>query len=201
MGYRGTPKSDHLDHLIKLTWVELRQDRLSLTELGRALLADAERTDVVDSDGAVVVLDSEDPFAYGKLIAHLVKAGDGLLIDPYFRVEQLLTILIHTDITRVLLSKQHKGSREDRTAIRVALSSAPLPRNIEIRASSDDALHDRLVVGENGVWLLGASLNSVLGSSANTMMISVPESAARTLREFANKIWNEAEPVEADVVG
>jgi hypothetical protein len=75
-----------------------------------------------------------------------------------------------------------------------SLDSASLPRPIEIRASADTAIHDRLIVGEHGeVWSLGASLNSI--GSVNTMIIPVPEVGATALRAQAEELWGKAEPV------
>jgi len=141
-GAFGTSMSNHLKHLVSLGWIENNQDRLSLTTLGRALLLSADRSESVDSDASVIILDSEDQFAYAKLIGYLNQAGEGLLLDPYFRIDQLMTILNGTSLTRVLISKQHKNSKADRAALAVALQSPALPRNIEIRASSDAAVHE-----------------------------------------------------------
>jgi hypothetical protein len=187
------PRRDTLDHLVALRWIT-GEPRLRLTELGRALLGAAERASAVEGEAGVVVLDRADPFSYARLIGHLAKAKEGLLVDPYFRIDQLMTILNSTSITRVLLSKQHKGSTEARAALAVALDSPSLPRRIEIRATSDPGLHDRLIVGEDGeVWTLGASLNSV--ATTSTVIVPVPQAGADALRQQAEKLWGDAEQV------
>jgi hypothetical protein len=183
-----------LDHLVVLRWVT-GTPRLRLTELGRALLGAAERAAAAEGEADVVVLDREDPFAYPRLIGHLVKAKEGLLVDPYFRIDQLMTILNNTSIARVLISKQHNRSREDRAALAVALDNPSLPRSIEIRATNDRGLHDRLIVGEDGeVWTLGASLNSV--ATTSTVIVPVPQAGADALRQQAEKLWDTAEQVQ-----
>src|SRR6202012_1186948 len=106
------------------------------------------------------------------------------------------TILTGTSICRILMSKQHKNSTADRAELAIALASPALPRKIEIRASSDDALHDRLVVGEDGrVWVLGTSLNSV--GHVNTALIPLPSNGSAPFRELAQRLWDGAEPVIA----
>jgi hypothetical protein len=183
-----------LEHLEHLGWISSLDERVRLTDLGRAILHSAERGDLTEPEASAVILDSQDPFAYAKLVGHLTKAGAGLLVDPYFRLGQLMAMLSGTTISRVLISKQHKSSKVDRAELKIALDSASLPRPIQIRASADTAIHDRLIVGENGeVWTLGASLNSV--GHVNTMIIPVPEAGATALRVQAEGLWGKAEPV------
>jgi hypothetical protein len=158
------------------------------------LLASAEIAESVETEGAVMMLDTEDQFAYAKLIGHLNQAGEGLLVDPYFRLPQLMTVLNGTNLSRILISKQHKSSKADRAELMIALESPALPRKIEIRASSDDALHDRLIVGDDGrVWVLGTSLNSV--GHVNTALIPLPSTGSTPLRALAESLWENAEPV------
>lgn len=183
-----------LEHLEHLAWISSLDERLRLTDLGRALLRGADQEDIIEPEASAVILNSQDPFAYAKLVGHLAKAGAGLLVDPYFRLGQLMTILNGTSISRVLISKQHKRSKADRAELEIALDSASLPRPIQIRASGDTAIHDRLIVGEHGeVWSLGASLNSI--GSVNTMIIPVPEVGATAIRAQAEELWGKAELV------
>lgn len=189
-----------LEHLLTLRWISDSEDRVSLTTLGRALLTSAEIVESVDADGTMMMLDTEDQFAYAKLIGYLNQAGEGLLVDPYFRLPQLLTILNGTSLSRIMLSKQHSRSKADRAELMIALQSPALPRKIEIRASSDNALHDRLIIGEDDkVWILGTSLNSV--GSVNTSIIPVPTEGGGPLRDLAERLWANAEPVVSSDVG
>lgn len=181
----------NIDHLEDLGWIKGCPYELTITKLGRAILAAADRAQDTE-EGSVVILDSDDQFAYAKLIGHLTQAGQGLLVDPYFRLAQLMTILDGTKLSRILLSKQHKSSSRDRAELQMALASPALPRSVEIRASDDDALHDRLIVDEGGeVWVLGASLNSV--GRANTVIVRIPAEGAPSLREKASRLWEQAD--------
>jgi hypothetical protein len=186
--------NNQLKHLVMLGWIAESQGRLSITPLGRALLTSAEAVESAETEGVVMVLDTDDQFAYAKLIGHLNQAGEGLLVDPYFRLPQLMTILTGTSINRVLISKQHRTSRVDRAELTVALASPALPRKIEIRASSDDAQHDRLIVGEDGkVWMLGSSLNSV--GRVHTALVPLPFNESAPFRDRAQRLWDAAEPL------
>ena len=185
-----------LQHLSMLGWVAESQGRLSITPLGRALLTNAEATESAETEGVVMMLDTDDQFAYAKLIGHLNQAGEGLLVDAYFRLPQLMTILTGTSINRILISKQHSNSKADRAELGIALASPALPRTIDIRASSDDALHDRLIVGDDGkVWVLGTSLNSV--GRVHTALIPLPFNESAPFRERAQRLWDSAEPLLA----
>jgi hypothetical protein len=186
-------RGDTAEHMLKLGWLS-DSPRLRLTDLGRALLGAADRAEPGEGEASIVVLDSEDPFAYARLIGHLAKAKQGLLVDPYFRIDQLMTVLNSTSIMRILVSKQHAKSKEDRAALAVALDSPSLPRTIEVRATNDPALHDRLIVGEDGeVWTLGASLNSL--ATTSTVIVPVPPAGAAALRQQVGALWDGAEGV------
>ena len=192
-GLLASGRSDALSHMVSLRWIT-NGSRLKVTALGRALLGAANRAIKVDGEASIVILDSKDPLSYARLIGYLTRAKEGLLVDPYFRVGDLMTILNSTSIARILISKQHKGSGEDRTALAVALDSPSLPRNVEIRATGDSSLHDRFIVGEDGeVWTLGASLSSVATSS--TVIVPVPQAGAEALRRQSEDWWDQAEQV------
>jgi hypothetical protein len=185
-GMFGT-RSNILDHMVGLHWI-IESPLLTITQLGRALLGAANRAEVVEGEAGIVVLDRKDPFSYARLIGHLARAKEGLLVDPYFRIDQLMTVLNSTSIARILVSKQHKSSKADIAALAIALDSPSLPRDIQIRATSDQSLHDRLIVGEDGeVWTLGASLNSV--ATTSTVIVPVPQVGAEALRQQAEEFW------------
>jgi hypothetical protein len=196
LGSSTVTGEDQLQHLSMLGWVTESQGRISIAPLGRALLTSAEAVESAETEGVVIMLDTDDQFAYAKLIGHLNQAGEGLLVDAYFRLPQLMTILTGTGISRILMSKQHKSSRADRAELTIALTSPALPRTIEVRASSDDALHDRLIVGDDGkVWILGTSLNSV--GQVHTALIPLSFNNSVPFRERAERLWDAAEPLLA----
>ena len=189
----GEPESV-VDHLVRLGWLAKRSDGLELTPLGRALLLAAERIEE-RSEAGVVVLDSRDPLAPGRLMGELAGFGRTLLIDPYFKIDSLFPLLELTDVDRVLMSKRQKDSRQVRAQIATVLASSQLPRPIEMRAGDDQDQHDRFVLAEDGrVFTIGTSLSGVGGSI--TLLCPIPEAAAAAVRTRADEWWS-AEPLQA----
>lgn len=186
------PEETSIDHLIRIFWIR-NDNGLRLTRLGEAMLAEAQRVKPAD-ESTVVILRSTDRFAYARLVGQLASVGEAFLVDPYFRLDQLETIFESTGITRILISKQYKGSSQARAGLRAALPSLISEAPIEIRASPDQALHDRMLIAETGdVFMLGASLNTV--GVANTVFMRVPEPAAAALRTQVEDLWQSAEVV------
>ncbi|MDB5178230.1 MAG: hypothetical protein JWN01_173 [Patescibacteria group bacterium] len=191
----GVPGEDAVEHLLRLGWLSGDETGLSLSPVGQALLGAAERSDLQIGEGSVVVLSGEDPFAYARLIGFIAKLGPVLLVDPYFRLDQFIQVVTNTAVDRVLISKQHKGSKEDIAALRVGLDSKSLPRSIELRASTDSALHDRMIVTKTGdVYTLGSSLSSI--GSHTTVLTPVPSLGAQALQATAEKWWKDAEIID-----
>lgn len=186
---------DDVAHAQRLLWLS-PGDRLSLTRLGAALLRSGERSQVDQASVDVLELGREDPLAYPRLVARLASSGTALLVDPYLRLEQLHDLVVETEVSRVLISKQQKASREIRAGIATYLGSPRVARTIEVRASADNDVHDRVLVEDNGsVYLLGYSLNGIKAGAASTMLVRLPDAAAGGQRERAEAWWADAEPV------
>jgi len=113
------PVETLLEHLIRLTWLEEVPapsgggPGLRLTNLGRALLRDAEADDHVDEDVKVVLLGKEGPLAYPTLVGQLAAAGRGLLVDAYLKLADVHTIVVSTQLTRLLVS----GKRNNQSVL------------------------------------------------------------------------------------
>ncbi|WDZ85395.1 hypothetical protein [Micromonospora cathayae] len=111
-GVRETTEEHPVDHLVRIKWISASEDeRLQLTRLGDALFKDTQRALDQDERSPVVVLETTDRFAYARLIGEIARLGDAFLVDPYFRLPQLETVLQSTRIKRVLISKQYKTAR------------------------------------------------------------------------------------------
>lgn len=191
-----------IDHLIRLTWLETVSvsgiGGLRLTGLGRALLRDHEKDGVTQPDVSVVVLESNDPLAYPLLVGQLAEAGEGLLIDPYLKIDNLHRIVISTRLTRLLVSGRHNGP--EIAAMQTYLDSKSLPRHIEVRSSTE--LHDRILLSDDGAVLtLGTSLNSI--GRTTTVLTPMPSGTDDFLRETYERIWGNGalvgpQPVEPE---
>lgn len=189
-------------HLIRLMWLEevtvSGKAGLRLTQLGRALLRDHEMDDVTQADVSVVVLESNDPLAYPLLVGQLAEAGEGLLVDPYLKVDGLHRIIQSTRLTRLLVTGKHNAS--EIAAMQTYLDSPSLARRIEMRSSTE--LHDRiLLTDDETVFTLGTSLNSI--GRTTTVFTPMPPTAGDVLRAKYEEIWDTGslvgpQPVESE---
>lgn len=186
------PAETFTDHLLRLGWLESTEpDSLSVTALGRALLRSVMLEDSENIGAETVILGRDDALAYPKLIHALAEAGDGLVVDPYARVDQLLPILQSTSISRVLVSDAVNQS--DRVAMGVLIQSGVSVRPFELRSASKGALHDRYIVGET-IRTIGTSMATV-GGKYTTILSPLPEVAADEMRSEIEAWWSAAQPV------
>lgn len=176
-------------------WVRLgANDSVEVTTMGRALLRALNVPAIEADDSAVVevVLDPSNPFAYAQALNSLTTADDALLVEPYFRLDQLQDIAELTNITRVLLGPGVKP--KDRKILAVGLAALEPERSLEVRAA--DNLHDRYLIpaSEGPVLMLGASLGGI-GKKVSTITPIGPE-ASRALRVAHEEMWTSAKVVE-----
>jgi hypothetical protein len=188
------PAETMIEHLVRLTWLEevpAPHDEdlgLRLTALGRALLRDAEAGEETDEDVSVVVLGKEDPLAYPILVGQFAAAGTGLLVDPYLKLADLHTIVVSTQLTRLLMSGK-TNNRGVVASLEAYLGSQSLARPVEVRSSTE--LHDRVLVADDGdVLTVGTSLNGV--GRTTTVMTPIPSPARESLRDEYERLWSEA---------
>lgn len=200
-----TPAETMIGHLVRLTWlaeVALPGDGepgLRLTELGRALLRDAESGDDSDEDVTVVVLGREDPLAYPILVGQLAAAGPGLLVDPHLKLADLHMIVVSTQLTRLLVSGK-TNNRGEVASMQAYLGKGSLSRRVQVRSSTE--LHDRVLLADDrDVITVGTSLNGV--GRTTTVMSPLPSPARDSLRDEYERLWADAslvgpEPDEED---
>lgn len=198
-----------VDYLLRMGWVAAVKARLRLTNLGSSLLAglraDGKTRPVgrVD-DVSVTVLDPDDPFVYEAATRRIAEAGDGILVDPYFKAGSLSWLLNATNITRLLVGHSKPVQKGELELIRLALhgiETAGEPRKIEIRATTSKALHDRCIVPDAGVTLLLGTSVTGIGHHLSSIL-PMPEKASTPYRAHIRKIWAAAGRVEsAAIVG
>lgn len=195
-----TPAESVLEHLLRLTWLTTARGQpgtegLRLSDLGQALLQDAERGETEQEDVSVVVLGREDPLAYAQVMGQFAAAGAGLLVDPYLKLNDLHMILLSTRLTRLLVSGKH--NEREIGALRTYLASGSLSRRIEVRSSTK--LHDRVLLADEGdVLTIGTSLNGV--GRTTTVMTPIPTPAREALSEEYARLWDEADLVGPEPV-
>jgi len=196
-GYITEEAENAVEHLLRIGWLIGGPGYgLYITELGTALLREADSDAQAEADVSVVVLGRDDPLAYPQLIGQLNKAGTGMIVDPYMRVEQLHHVVTHTELTRVLTSTPGPSGgrrRADLATMAVYLGSSSI-RSIEVRQA--EGLHDRLVIHHDGsVDTLGTSMNSV--GRHTTVYTPMLGPAAASLSEEYEGVWKGAEILTA----
>jgi hypothetical protein len=96
-----------------------------------------------------------------------------------------------------LVSKQYKDRTEVRACGAIYLGSLARDRELQVRASADPDVHDRMTLDSGGeVHLLGHSLNGIENGSASTVLIRLPSSAAPGQAQKIKEWWTSAEPIE-----
>lgn len=193
LGERIVAQETFTDYMARLGWVTIDSRHIELSNMGRALLnalnapAIEETADVFE-----IVLDPADPFAYAQALGLMSSVKNALLVEPYFRLDQLMDVAPFDNITRVLLGSRLKPREYD--VLATGLAALPSGRKLEIRKVRD--LHDRyLIPAEAGhVLMLGASLGGI-GKKVSTMT-TLGEVASRALREAHEELWRGAEVVQ-----
>lgn len=185
----------HVAYLERQGWLRDKGNGLmQISALGQALLKALNTPDLASGgDLFELVLDPDDPFAYAQAMRRLSHVDDGLLIEPYFRLDQLIDISPMEGITRVLVSTQ-LGWR-DYEAVAMGLGALEEDRELEVRKAHD--LHDRYLIprGDGNALMLGVSLGGV-GKKISTLT-ELGDVATTALRDAYEAVWDSAERIEA----
>lgn len=185
------------DWFIRLNWAQLDNPEdsdsgIRLTSLGHTLLRDLDTPPppMPDESSSELVLDPNDPLSYAHLIGRINSIGDNvLLVDPYFRTDQLGDIL-PGNVTRVLTS--HKISRNEIERLRLGLRNTTEDARPEIRAQND--LHDRFAISESGrVIAIGTSLNSA--GKNFSMVMPLSDVSAASIKSTHEDLWQSADKI------
>lgn len=190
-----TPAETNLEWFERLNWLTAKPGFVDITDLGRAVLASADEEDV-EADMMEVTLDTADPFSYARVIGRIAQRGDALLVDPFFKLDNLLDILVRTTVRGVLMSPQtSKTGKADIAGLGTALSRHSFDRKFEIRLADD--IHDRYVIPRTGpVDMLGTSLSGV-GKKPTLLVTIKSTTASDELRKTYQAIWDRATPLAA----
>lgn len=181
------------DYLERLGWVDISDRQVSITRTGTAVLRalNAPALDERDAPSLEIVLDPQDPFAYARALGELAQIEDALIVDAYFRLEQLIDVTELGNVSRVLTSRR---SNAEMKTLASGLAALPAERPIEIRLG--DNLHDRFFIPPAGpVRGLGTSLNGV-GKRSTTLLTTIGHDAGDVIRKLFNDKWRDAEVLE-----
>lgn len=186
-----------VNYFLKMGWVELSngpEDRVHLTDLGRVVLVGLEQegpTEPQLPSVADVMLEPTDPLAWVNLTRVVAAAGEGLLVDAFFKPDYVSWLVESTTIRRVLISSKHRQAQRDLSLMAVALGTVPSADVIEVRATDSRELHDRCIIGADGdVRLLGSSVNGV-GRNLTAIMKPDPQ-VTGIYRDRYESLWENA---------
>jgi len=133
-----------------------------------------------------------------------------LIVDPYFSGMELVKLMLavgREDIpVRILssaevLRKQHghggvagaEGERLLDVLKQVRAHKRMNPFEIKVMPGKTPSIHDRFLLIDDKIWLLGSSLNKF--GSSGTMMVALPD--PESVREQLSRSWNDAMGLEA----
>jgi hypothetical protein len=179
------PAETLLEYIRRVGWVETPDDRVVVTDLGKAFLI--SQTMAGADGGGVLVLEAGGEFAYQEVMARLAAHGEATLVDPFLSLEGLYHVIQLTEVTKLLV-----GPKAPQKQLKAAVGSTSLPRPLELRASSE--VHDRLFVPVTGtIEMLGTSLNGV--SKRLSLLVPLSQDASDALRRNLGPIWKRATPL------
>jgi hypothetical protein len=130
--------------------------------------------------------------------------GSARIVDPYFGLADLMSFGLANATTEVtvqvltsaeyLRQKDDEGSENGAVLLRAAESVRRQGGRVEIRVGlgARAPIHDRFLVLDNEVWLLGSSLNEF--GSRGTMAVKVPHPPP--VLAMVEAEWEAAEPLE-----
>lgn len=188
----GSPEESVTDWLKRLHWIETRDDHtVRITRTGQAVLRHLEESRVEADTPVAVVLDPEDELVMARVMGELAAIGPGALVDAYFSVDHLLTLIRSTTIDRVLTGT---SDSKKLTELEVGLGLVATPRRFEVRKSGD--IHDRFVIPDNGpLWTIGTSLTGVGNKLSMMVQLSDESDFAQAIRGRFEHMWINAEVV------
>lgn len=182
-GGQEEPYSDYLERI----GLAVNFGGVLLTEEGQALLKalNTPKLDEATADVFEIVLRPENPFAYAQALGALSRhAEECMLVEPYFRLEQLIDIAELDNVTRVMTGT--KLNNREREVLATGLASVPNDRPLEVRMTDD--LHDRYLIPREGpALMLGASLGGI-GKRVSTLT-TLGDVASQALRDAHEALW------------
>ncbi|WP_157157582.1 hypothetical protein [Diaminobutyricimonas sp. LJ205] len=187
---------EYSSYLHRLGWIAAEGNGVSLTPAGRATLAAAPKGDTTEDSAAIeAVVDPSDAFAYARLISHVGRLADSLLIDPYIDPDQLMWLTRLPRLSRVLTSLPTRNAtdRETRRTEMLAVLAARRP-GPNVRVLEGGELHDRVVIPAVGsALMLSTSLNSI--TRRLSVITSVGPDTSDALRRHYEALWQTSVPL------
>lgn len=170
----------------RLHWIEIRDDTVHLTQLGRAVLEEANSANL-ESDSAIeVLIDPSNQFAYAQVTNKIAQVGESLVVDPYLNAETAIDLGQMETVKRVLTGD--RSIKKLRGRFSIIMRARP---DFEIRYMEQKLLHDRYVISDTGtVTVLGSSLNSI--AHRHGVITPLDKVGSKFISEAYEELWRHA---------
>jgi hypothetical protein len=178
----------------RLHWIVVTEETVSLTELGKAVLQDANSPQPEAGSAIDVLIDPNNQFAYAQVMNKIGQIGECLVVDPYLNPETAVDLGQMLTVTRVLTG--------DRSISRLRGQFGLIMRarpDFEIRYVDQKILHDRYVIPRVGsVRVLGSSLNSI--AQRQGVITPLESRGSQYISDAYEKMWGGASSLKNEVV-
>lgn len=179
----GQPVSAYLR---ELKWMDGPKDGGFLTRRGMDVL---DSKSSVQPDEAVVafsVIDPKSPFRYADVQFQYMDDRNDMLVDPYFRLDELKWALGKSRLRRILTSRSAAKSFD------AFVHEPEIPVPFEVRYLDDEQLHDRALTRLGGALLLMGQSTNGLGKTLSTF-VEIPSFVCSEYVQALEKRWSRAQ--------
>lgn len=170
----------------RLRWIEVRDEIVHLTSLGKAVLEAADSANDEDGSAIEVLIDPSNQFAYAQVMNRIAQVGEALVVDPYLNAETAIDLGQMESVRRVLTGDRNISKLRGRFGI--IMRARP---DFEIRYIDQKTLHDRYVISSAGsVTVLGSSLNSI--AHRQGVITPLDKMGSKFISDAYEELWRHA---------
>ena len=172
--------------LRKVKWLDGPTDGGYLTKRGADVLRSNSNSEREGPDVVFSIIDPKSPFRYADVEQQYRDDRNDLLVDPYFRLDELKWALGRASIRRVLTS------RSSALTFEAFVHEPENPVLFEVRSLPDEVLHDRALTRLGGAMLLMGQSTNGLGKKLSTF-VEIPSFICSEYVQALEKRWSQAE--------
>jgi hypothetical protein len=170
----------------RLDWIEISDGAVHLTQLGKAVLEEANSANLESESAIEVLIDPSNQFAYAQVMNKIAQVGKSLVVDPYLNAETAIDLGQMETVRRVLTGDRNINKLRGRFGI--IMRARP---DFEIRYTEQKSLHDRYVISDAGaVTVLGSSLNSI--AHRQGVITPLETVGSKFISEAYEELWRDA---------
>lgn len=150
---------------------------------------------VASAGNGVLLVEPEKAFTQVRAIQDLLEQAGGVvrICDPYFSPRSLDFVVKCTAASEVrILTCQVHNTATFRSDLKAVQSELGVP--IDVRVAASNVLHDRYVIDDVGMLILGTSLNG-LGNKQSIVVTGGQDLRGMALASF-DRVWNSSKPLQ-----